>query len=253
VVVCCLALLLAPLAVEFSPAAMAVRLPAIALLCFVASIVNHNHMHAPMFRHHALNVALNILLSLARGHSATGIVVPHNLNHHVHEGSGEDWIAPHFAGRGPGVLRLARYIAVASANMAVRRWAASAPTLPRRWRASALLEKAALWLLVLATLFFAGWKGLLLILVLPWLAGLAMLVGVNLLQHEGVREGSRDFTGPLTNWLLFNNGYHTVHHLFPALHWSRLPGKHRETAPRAHEERSLLRYLARMTVGGAIR
>ena len=250
-VACCLAVLLAPLAFEFSAEAMAARTMVAAFLCFVASIVTHNHMHAPMLRARALNVALNVALSLARGHSATGIVVPHNLNHHVHEGSREDWIAPLLAGRGPGVLRLVRYVAVASANMAVRRWAKTAPRLPRRWRASSLLEKAALWLLVLAVLLFAGWKGLVTILVLPWLAGLAMLVGVNLLQHEGVRDGSRDFVGPIVNWLLFNNGYHTIHHMFPRLHWSRLADKHREMArgrPRAHDEPSILRYLAKMMV-----
>jgi beta-carotene hydroxylase len=236
--------------------AMAVRIPAAAFLCFVASIVTHNHMHAPVFRAHVLNVALNVLLSLSRGHSATGIVVPHNLNHHVHEGSREDWIAPRLAGRGPGILRLVRYVAAASANMAMRRWAKTAPRLPRRWRGSAPLEKTALWLLVLAVLLFAGWESLAMILVLPWLAGLAMLVGVNLLQHEGVRDGSRDFVGPVVNWLLFNNGYHTVHHLFPSLHWSRLVDRHRETArgqPRAHDEPSILRYLAKMLVSRAAR
>lgn len=30
------------------------------------------------------------------------------------------------------------------------------------------------------------------------------------------------------NVLLFNNGYHTVHHDRPGLHWSQLPAKHTE-------------------------
>jgi fatty acid desaturase len=30
------------------------------------------------------------------------------------------------------------------------------------------------------------------------------------------------------NWLFLNNGFHTAHHLRPAMHWSRLGEFHRE-------------------------
>ncbi|KFA80879.1 hypothetical protein S40288_11604 [Stachybotrys chartarum IBT 40288] len=39
---------------------------------------------------------------------------------------------------------------------------------------------------------------------------------------------ARNFTGQTLNYLCFNNGYHTVHHLHPGLHWSILPQKHQE-------------------------
>lgn len=43
---------------------------------------------------------------------------------------------------------------------------------------------------------------------------------------------ARNFTSPTLNFLLMNNGYHTIHHHKPFLHWSLLKEAHqREVAP----------------------
>jgi len=34
---------------------------------------------------------------------------------------------------------------------------------------------------------------------------------------------SRDFVGSYVNWWTCNNGYHTIHHLRPSMHWSKYP------------------------------
>jgi len=52
-----------------------------------------------------------------------------------------------------------------------------------------------------------------------------------MLQHDGCDEGNninsaRNFTGSIINYLTFNNGYHTIHHMNPKLHWSKLPEMH---------------------------
>jgi fatty acid desaturase len=221
--------------------------------CFVASIVNHNHMHCAVFARGGANAAFNVALSLARGHTATGIVVPHNLNHHVEAGRPRDWIRPQLAGAGLGWLRLVRYVAAASVHMAAMRLRADAPRLPQQLRAGWLLEKLVLAAVVLAALWhdprtFAAFNAL------PWLLGLGLLVGVNLLQHDGCAAGddlagSRNFTGRLGNWLFFNNGYHTAHHLQPGAHWSDLPALHEALRGKLSaadlEHASILRYLWR--------
>jgi beta-carotene hydroxylase len=103
------------------------------------------------------------------------------------------------------------------------------------------MEQAAIWLLLGIVLVF-DWRQFFWVFALPWLAGQWFIVTINLLQHEGldaddVLLGSRNVTGTWGNWLLFNNGYHTAHHLRPALHWSALPAFHRqELAPRLPPE-----------------
>ncbi len=45
-------------------------------------------------------------------------------------------------------------------------------------------------------------------------------------------DHSRNFVGPVVNALLFNNGFHTVHHHHPGVHWSKLPVVHQSCAYR---------------------
>lgn len=223
------------------------------LACFIASIVSHNHLHCAVFSQHACNVALNVGLSLARGHTASGIIVPHNYNHHPHALSEEDWIRPGLSGRGLGWVRLFRYVLRASGNMLVQRMRPGAPRLSVAQRKSLVIEKMALaaWILVL---MLSDWWVFVLFNLLPWGLGLALLVGVNLLQHDRCDPHracgeSRNFTGAWGNWLFFNNGFHTAHHLEPGRHWSQLPQRHaalRHLLPDAGlEHRSILRYLWR--------
>jgi hypothetical protein len=45
---------------------------------------------------------------------------------------------------------------------------------------------------------------------------------------------SRNFVSPVLNALLFNNGYHTVHHLTPGVHWSQTPELHAKHVAKIH-------------------
>lgn len=207
-----------------------------AMLCFIANIANHNHMHHATFQRRVLNQTFNLVLSICRGHTASGIIVPHNFNHHVESGGARDWIRPQLAGRGIGWVRLLRFIVAASVNMLIQRRHPGAPRLGARAELSRRREQRVLAAFILLGLL-ADWQVFLLFNVLPWMLGLAMLVGVNLLQHDAcvpgpVVGGSRDFVGRAGNWLCLNNGYHTAHHQSPATHWSKLPDLHATLADR---------------------
>ena len=248
-----LALLLVPQASPLSGGWAAAWLIAACLACFLASLVAHNHMHCPTFRAPLLNAAFDVALSIARGHTASGIVVPHNLNHHRLAGAAGDWIRPQLAGKGLGWLRLLRYVGRASANMLQQRRRPGAPRLSRRRQARLRLEQGVL-AITITLLTLHDLHAFLLFAALPWLVGLGMLVGVNLLQHDRCEPGhrlaeSRNFVGSIGNWLCFNNGFHTAHHLEPARHWSELPASHlalRSALPRTDlEQASILAFLWR--------
>lgn len=226
------------------------------ILSFICSIINHNHTHCPIFRSPLANRLFNPLLTIAKGHTVQTVIVPHQMNHHPRAGGPGDWIAVAHAGSGPGLIRLVRYVARGARTMASERRRPGAPRLPPRLAAQLREEQAALAVFVITSLLLVGPTRVLLAAALPWLGCMAALVAVNLPQHDGCDpsdplRSSRDFTSPFTNWLLFNNGYHTVHHLEPGLHWSRAAEAHRaRVRPRrsapdlaAHERRSLLWYM----------
>jgi hypothetical protein len=62
----------------------------------------------------------------------------------------------------------------------------------------------------------------------------------------------RNFTCPILNWFVCNNGFHTIHHLYPGWHWSRLPMEHeKRVKPQMHpnlDQPSMLGYTFRAFV-----
>jgi len=221
------------------------------LFCFSACIINHNHIHHPTLRDGRWNEMFGHLLGLAKGHTSNGVLTAHNLNHHRYHGGAQDWIRPALAGQGPGTVRLMRYVVMASFSMARGRNAADAPPLPENLVRQLRRERISLWLFM-ALLLWLDWRCALLFVFLPWGLAMLMLTGVNLLQHDGCLpadpyQTSRNFTGRLGNWLFFNNGFHTAHHLRPDLHWSQLRRFHERELegliPEHLNERSILSFL----------
>lgn len=223
--------------------------------CFIVGVINHNHKHLPIFKESnqskKINHLFNIILTVSLGRSATEIVVPHNYNHHLYHGNENDWIKPQLAGSGPGIIRLPRYVLQSLINIAERKRSLEVQTLPDDQQQSLQREKLTLRLVILLLLIISPQKFLIFILI-PWAIGIVSLLGINLLQHEGCQpenrfQNSRNFTSNLGNWLFFNNGYHTIHHLRPTLHWSLLKTAHeRIVKPRISPElevKSILKYL----------
>src|SRR6185369_5796229 len=104
-----------------------------------------------------------------------------------------------------------------------------------------------------ALMDFDFWTTLFFI-VLPQLYGARCILRINLIQHEGCDTSSdwnhsRNFVGRAFNWIMCNNGYHTIHHNRAGLHWSVLHEAHaREVVPRIDpslDEPSMVKYLLR--------
>jgi fatty acid desaturase len=83
-----------------------------------------------------------------------------------------------------------------------------------------------------AAAFILNWHKALLFVIIPQQVSLFSVLIFNYVQHVHANEESewnhsRNFTGFL-NFLLFNNGYHTIHHETAGLHWSKIPEAHKK-------------------------
>lgn len=200
------------------------------LFCLISCVVNHNHMHCKIFKDTRLNFVFELFLSFARGHTAATVFVPHNLNHHTHQGSDRDWISPAHVQQKQDIVNIFTYIIYSITTMNIER-RKSKNAAPSHIRQQHLLQRIALYLMAFM-MFVVKPLDTTLFVFLPWMIGACALVAVNLYQHaecnpEFIYKGSRNFTNWFENWIFFNNGYHTAHHLYPGVHWSDLPKVHK--------------------------
>ncbi len=218
---------------------------------YMCQVINHNHMHAPIFYSDLLNSFVDYALSLTRGCTSEGPFVPHVLNHHVHVGSEKDWIRPTLATRKYGFGKLFTFLFFVTKEMSTERKKPKAPKVERervikKRNQLALIFAFSVLGLTIAPLNFV------IFCLMPWILSTLTLVSVNLFQHEGCDptsklQHSRNFTSALSNFLFFNNGFHTAHHLYPDLHWSKLRRVHeQQIRPQINpqlEHRSILKYV----------
>jgi fatty acid desaturase len=203
------------------------------LLAFIACIFKHNHIHCPTFTSKAWNRALEYVLSFGTGQSTAAIIPVHNERHHGHPQTEQDYVRSSLVNFRRNWLNfLAFPFAVVwlvhrNKSADIARWREEEPDLYHRVQR----ERVAV-ILFLAVLCAFDWQATLVYFGVPWLFGQWGIVTINLLQHQdcdhtSAYDHSLNITGRWSNWLFLNNGFHTAHHLRPALHWSLLPEFHR--------------------------
>jgi fatty acid desaturase len=229
------------------------------VLAFVACIIKHNHIHCPTFTSRSCNRVFDYLLSFCTGQSTAAIIPVHNERHHAHAQTEKDFVRSSLVNFRQNWLNLLVFpfavVRLVHRNKAadIACWRQEKPRLYNHVQR----ERAAVLLLV-AVLSAVNWRATLIYLAVPWLFGQWGIVTINLVQHQDCDHGSpynhsRNVTGRWINWLFLNNGFHTAHHLQPALHWSRLPEFHRfHVEPNMRPElnyRSLLVCIGRQFFG----
>ncbi|MFK7990163.1 MAG: fatty acid desaturase [Sandaracinaceae bacterium] len=221
---------------------------------FLNAVVIHNHMHKGIFKQKRVNRVFRAILSFGALYPASANIASHNLVHHHFDDDGQpDWAAPNNTRFRWHLLNLLHFPNVVGPNTfnGVSRWALT--TRQRDFRRQYMIEQAFAFGLTGALLVWDFWGGLFFI-VLPQLWGARGILRINLIQHDGCDissewNHSRNFVGRGFNWVMCNNGYHTIHHNRAGLHWSVLAEVHdRECGPRTDaslNERSMILYLLR--------
>lgn len=226
-------------------------------LSFLNAVVIHNHLHRGIFHAHAVNMAWRCVLSFGALYPASANVPSHNLVHHHFADDGQpDWADPSHVRFRWNLLNLIHFPNIAGPNTfaGVGRWARV--TKQAGFVRQYTTELVVAFGLTGAAMLYDFW-GALLFVVLPQLWGARGILRINLIQHDAADtrsewNHSRNFVGRAFNWIMCNNGYHTIHHNRAGLHWSELAEAHaREVKPRIDprlDEPSMALYLLRTYV-----
>ena len=221
---------------------------------FLNSVVIHNHLHKGIFKSRALNRAFRCVLSFGSLYPASANVASHNIVHHHFDDDGQpDWADSRNVSFRWHLLNLIHFPNVAGPYTfaGVKRWAKT--TRLNGFNRQYLGETVFAFGLTGAALLYDFW-GALFCVVIPQLWGARGILRINIIQHDGVDQTSewnhsRNFVGRAFNWVMCNNGYHTIHHNRAGMHWSKLDEAHRrEAVPRMHpslDEPSMAWYLLR--------
>ena len=222
-------------------------LPLSLYLAYCAGVLAHNHNHAPVFRDKRLNSLYSAWLSFFYGCPLFVWIPTHNQNHHRYlDGPGDATRTSELAREDS--LWAALFYPTRSAiaqSPAIWRYARDARMHhPARFRqivletSTVVLGHAAAAALALSLYGFA--RGALLYacaLGIPALYAAWSMMFTNYLQHVGcdhtsVDDHSRNFVDRWMNWLVFEAGYHTVHHEHAGTHWSAYRELHAARAAR---------------------
>jgi beta-carotene hydroxylase len=230
---------------------------------YSAGVLTHNHNHCPVFVGRRSNMLYGAWLSLFYGFPIFSWIPTHNQNHHRYTNGEGDATRTGRHSEKDTLLALLTY-PFASARFqweGIRRYVEVARGHHRERYRRILSQTAALVLghvgLFALALYLHGLGiGALVYAVsvgAPALLATYFMMFTNYLQHVGCSpespdNHSRNFTSPLLNWFVFDNGLHTVHHEHPGVHWSRYRALHDARSSRiapSLNQTSLVAYVVR--------
>ena len=197
------------------------------------SVMTHNHNHLPMWQSKTLNTITDWWLTVFYGFPIFAWIPTHNKNHHrFNNREGDDSITYRVSEKNnfltfisyPSISgyfqqkSIFSYLKDLKANNKGKYWLC--------------ISQYAILFLWIAAALLINWQKALLFVIIPQQVSLFSVLIFNYVQHvhaneESEWDHSRNFTGFL-NFMLFNNGYHTIHHQKAGLHWSTVPKAHKE-------------------------
>jgi len=210
------------------------------------AVIAHNHNHLTIWKSKTLNAFTDYWLTLFYGFPAFVWVPTHNQNHHKFNNREGDYTITYRYTEKTNLFTLLTYPTVSG----LHQQKAIGVYLKKQYRINRsrfwfCISQYLLLLSFLVAAFAIDWQKALLYIFIPQQVSLFVVLIFNYVQHvhtdeESLVNHSRNIIGPAMNWLLFNNGLHTVHHDNPGLHWSKAPAAHAKIAdkidPRLNEQ-----------------
>ncbi|MBK8564626.1 MAG: fatty acid desaturase [Saprospiraceae bacterium] len=230
------------------------------LMAVVVSVMVHNHQHLAMWKHKWLNVATDNWLTAFYGFPIFAWIPTHNSNHHVHVNKEPDYTRTYQRTEKNNLITLLSYPSLSGMKQQgpVFQYMKSLWGQNRRKFWFHFLQVISLLAFIIIALAI-DWRKAIWYVIIPQQVSTFSVLIFNYVQHihadeESEFNHSRNITGPVLNFILLNNGYHTAHHISPGIHWSQLKEKHEAIAgkidPRLNE-RSFLWFLFRTYILGA--
>ena len=220
------------------------------LMAIIISVITHNHQHLSIWKSRPLNILTDNVLTLFYGFPIFVWIPTHNSNHHVHINKEPDYTKTYMASEKNNLFTLLTYPTLCAAEQlkAIGRYLSEVFTKHRSKFYLHILQIVCLvsWI---AAAFILDWQKALLYVIIPQQVSLFTVLVFNYFQHihadeESQFNHSRNMTGSIMNFILLNNGLHTVHHNSPGTHWSKLRAKHEKIVhkidPRLNEKNILM-------------
>lgn len=206
-------------------------------LAVTVAVIAHNQNHVPMWKSDALNNITDYWITLFYGFPAFAWTPTHNKNHHKFNNRTGDYTITYRLSEGNHIFTLLSYPSVSS-------YFQQSPImihLRGLWKNKRkqffldICQYIALGIFIGVALYI-DWRKALLYIVVPQQFALFTVMVFNYIQHvhadeESEFNHSRNFVSRFTNYMMFNNGYHTAHHHRASTHWSKLREAHEKLSP----------------------
>jgi beta-carotene hydroxylase len=198
--------------------------------------VCHNHHHVNIFTRSGANRLIEVVMYLQTGTSPFSWTIHHNIGHHG-EYLDQDRDPARWQEADGSVMHRLKFDFYNAAMIYPEIWKIGPrhPQLFARFRRWFHISN-----LLLLALFCINPVNTLIIFVVPMILMLVVLLDNTFQQHSGLSTedhllASRNVEHPFYNLTSWNLGYHTAHHIYPGLHWSRLPAVHAKIRSRIPE------------------
>ena len=194
--------------------------------------VLHMHTHRPLAVSRRVNRVIDVLCCLPGGLTAAEMREVHILNHHRYNDGPGDITSTE--GREHGLRAVwywVRYGTIVKNHTIRTIFAADASAGRRKRRPQFVLDFTLVVVLIAATWYATGTTRFALFYWIPFVVTqvnsgyFAWLTHAPARPFEDDPSKSINTAGNWLNFFIFNQGYHSVHHRYPGIHWSQIPDK----------------------------